>query len=97
LTGCLVGETRCRDAKGRGAQADDAERPNRKWRRNFPGPSPWGDEEMSYVTEAFGAADTWAVGQRTYEATVPWWDRRARWLGRRGLLIGRPRGGGRPE
>ncbi len=37
-------------------------------------PFPWGDEEMSYLVEAFRHADTWAMGRRTYEAIVPWWD-----------------------
>ena len=37
-------------------------------------PFPWGEEEMAWLNQRFRAADTWALGRRTYEAIVPWWD-----------------------
>ncbi|HJW61105.1 MAG TPA: dihydrofolate reductase family protein [Actinomycetota bacterium] len=37
-------------------------------------PFPWGEEEMTWLNQRFRAADTWALGRRTYEAIVPWWD-----------------------
>jgi dihydrofolate reductase len=37
-------------------------------------PFPWGEEEMAWINGRFRAADTWALGRRTYEAIVPWWD-----------------------
>jgi dihydrofolate reductase len=35
---------------------------------------PWGEEEMAWLIRRSRAADTWALGRRTYEAIVPWWD-----------------------
>ena len=37
-------------------------------------PFPWGEEEMAWLNRRVRAADTWALGRRTYEAIVPWWD-----------------------
>ena len=37
-------------------------------------PFPWGDDEQTYVNEAFRAADTWVLTRPMYEAIVPWWD-----------------------
>lgn len=37
-------------------------------------PFPWGEEEMAFINQAFRAADTWALGRRTYETIVPFWD-----------------------
>lgn len=37
-------------------------------------PFPWGEEETAYVNRCFRAADTWALGRKTYEVIVPWWD-----------------------
>jgi dihydrofolate reductase len=37
-------------------------------------PFPWGEEETAYTNHFFRAADAWAMGRRTYEVIVPWWE-----------------------
>jgi dihydrofolate reductase len=46
-------------------------------------PFAWGEEEMIWLNQRLRAADTWALGRRTYEAIVPWWDQGGRGRGPR--------------
>jgi dihydrofolate reductase len=41
-------------------------------------PFVWGEEEMAYLNQFVGGADTWALSRKLYEAIVPWWDTVAR-------------------
>jgi hypothetical protein len=37
-------------------------------------PFPFGDPEMAYINQFFGAADTFALSRIMYDAIIPWWD-----------------------